>query len=109
MHCLAPPPALSKPQDMMAHNIFLNSTASSQYNAGGVRQRSGSRTECALLEFAQSLMALEAEGVGDGRWQGARVLQVRCMQFPGRGAREMVLRQPHQARLARVRPEPDGS
>lgn len=73
----SPPSYASESQDMMAHNILLNSTASSQYNAGGVRQRSGSRTECALLEFAQSLMALEGTGISDTRRQGARVLQVR--------------------------------
>lgn len=40
---------------MVATNIQLNTTACTTFNADGCRERSGSRTECALLEFVQGL------------------------------------------------------
>ncbi|KAI8463798.1 MAG: hypothetical protein J3K34DRAFT_526699 [Monoraphidium minutum] len=43
-------------RDLLVYNIVLNSTASVRYDAGSrAMDRSGNRTECALLEFAYRL------------------------------------------------------
>lgn len=48
-----------------------SSAAGEVHAVYGGRGGSGGEGERALLEFAQSLMALEGEGTADARWQGA--------------------------------------
>ncbi|KAG1672246.1 hypothetical protein FOA52_002948 [Chlamydomonas sp. UWO 241] len=61
-------------KDLYAINILVNSTASTSYNEGGQRERSGSRTECALLEFVQG-MEQDLPGMADMH-AGSVVLRV---------------------------------